>query len=350
MKKLLILQGELPLYRKPVFNGLTRDYQVTVLHSGEPTVESEDAYREILVPCRKLWLFMVQNNVFREISSGNYDAIIAMFDLHWPAYILPVFKQRKGKFIFWGHGYSGKPLVNKVRDWLMKKADAVLLYGPEETNKMIQRGVPKEKIFVAQNTVHVPNHRDYSSHVKNNLLFVGRLQKRKKIDMMIEAFSRIHQKIPRNIRLEIVGDGEEKETLEKKVRELDLEEKVKFYGQLYQHDLLEAIFSRAYAYLSPGDVGLGVLHSFAYGVPVITRKPVIPGKNSKERHGPEFLNLMNGINSMIFANEGELEKAMRNICNDRQFAANLGYNAYQLYSKERTLEMMLNGFKKAIES
>ena len=338
MQKLLILQGELPLYRKPVFNGLTRDYQVTVLHSGEPTVEPEDAYREILVPCRKLWLFMVQNNVFREISSGNYDAIIAMFDLHWPAYILPVFKQRKGKYIFWGHRYSVKQVVNDIRDWLIKKADAVLLYDP------------KEKIFVAQNTVHVPNHHDCSGHVKNNLLFVGRLQKRKNIDLLIEVFARIHEKIPRDIRLEIVGDGEERKNLEKRVRELGLEEEVKFHGRLYQHDLLEKIFSRAYAYLSPGHVGLGVLHSFAFGVPVITRKTMIPCKNSKKRHGPEFLNLKNGFNSIIFTNEKELEMAMRRICIDRQFAAHLGKNAYKLYSEERTLEMMLNGFKKAIES
>ena len=350
MKKLLILQGKLPPYRKPVYNGLARDYQVTVLHSGKPTVEPEDTYREILVPCRKLWLFMIQNNVFGEISSGKYDAIIAMFDLHWPAYILPVFKQRKGKYIFWGHRYSVKQVVNDIRDWLMKKADAVLLYGPEEADKMIQRGVPIEKIFVAQNTIHVPNHRDYSSHSKNSLLFVGRLQKRKKIDLLIEAFARIHEKIPMNIQLEIVGDGEEREVLEKRVKELELVERVKFHGRLYQHDLLETIFSRAYAYLSPGHVGLGVLHSFAYGVPVITRKPGFPCKNSKEQHAPEFLNLINGINSIIFTDEGELEKAMRKICNYRQFAAHLGHNAYKLYSKERTLDTMLNGFKKAIES
>ena len=350
MKKLLILQGKLPPYRKPVYNGLACDYQVTVLHSGEPTVEPDDAYREILVPCRKLGLFMIQNKVFGEISSGKYDAIIAMFDLHWPAYILPVFRQRKGKYIFWGHRYSGKQVVDDIRDWLMKKVDAVLLYGTEETSKMIQRGVPKEKIFFAQNTVHVPNHHDYSSHPKNNLLFVGRLQKRKKIDLLIEAFAHIHEKIPGDIRLEIVGDGEEREILEKRVRYFGLEERVKFHGRLYQNDLLKTIFSKAFAYICPGDVGLSVLHSFAYGVPVITRKPVIPSKNSKERHGPEFFNLTNGINSIIFANQEELEMAMRKICNDRQFAAHLGHNAYKLYSKERTLEMMLNGFKKAIEN
>ena len=69
MKKLLILQNEIMAYRKPVYNGLAADYNVTVLHSGEPTVQPEDAYREILLPCHRFGPFMIQNGVFREISS-----------------------------------------------------------------------------------------------------------------------------------------------------------------------------------------------------------------------------------------------------------------------------------------
>lgn len=343
MKKLLVLQNLIPPYRKPVYNGLARDYDVTVLHSGTPTVEPDDAYKEILVSVRRLGPFFIQNGVFRELSSGKYDAVIAMFDLRWPSYILPVLKSRRryGKWIFWGHRYSRRRAGNYIRDWLMKKADAILPYGREEIGEMIRRGVQADKIFVADNTIHVPNHRDCSGHTKSNLLFVGRLQKRKKIDLLIEAFARIREKIPENVHLEIVGDGEIRNFLHEKVRELSLKEKIVFHSREDQHDLLMEFFSRAYAYVSPGACGLGILHSFAYGVPVITHQ--------NERHGPEFHNVKNGVNAIVYTDESDLGGALIEICNSPRLTATLGENAYNHYSKEKTLEIMLNGFKKAIE-
>ncbi len=356
MKKLLVLQNLILPYRKPVYNGLARDYDVTVLHSGTPTVEPEDAYKEILVPVRRLGPFFIQKGVFREISSGKYDAIIAMSDLHWPAYILPVLKSRRryGKWIFWGRGCGRRIAMNYIRNWLAKKADAILLYGCENIDKIIQGGIQEDKIFVASNTIHVPNHRDYSRNEKNSLLFVGVFNKYKRIDLLIEAFARIRGVIPDNVRLEIVGNppesklshadtsDEKVDLLYKKVEEFGLSERVVFHGQVYQQDLLAEIFSKAYAYVSPGHVGLGVLHSFAYGVPVLTH-------DKSEIHAPEFENLKHRHNAIIYGSDKELEDAMIEICNSPSLTTTLGRNAYNLYSKERTLEIMLDGFKKAIE-
>lgn len=357
MKKLLILQNMILPYRKPVYNGLARDYDVTVLHAGTPTVEPEDTYKEILVPALKIGPFFIQNGVFREISSGRYNVIIAMFDLRWPAYILPVLKSRRryGKWIFWGIGYSRSPIVNYARDWLMKKSDAILLYGPRNIEEMIQRGACKNKIFVAHNTIHIPNHCDYSRQAKSSLLFVGTFRKHKSIDCLIEVFARVHEKIPENVHLEIVGgypevrfsrlglgDGKERNFLHKKLEKIGLDKRVIFHGRLEQHDLLAEIFSRAYAYVALGNVGLSVLHSFAYGVPVIA-------KDQPEIHGPESDNLKHQVNGFTYKKEDELEDALIEICNSSRLPATLGQNAYNLYSKERTLETMLDGFKKAIE-
>lgn len=343
MKRLLVLQNFILPYRKPVYNGLARDYDVTVLHSGTSTVEPADAYKEILVPVRRLGPFFIQNGVFRELSSGKYDAVIAMFDLRWPSYILPVLKSRRrhGKWIFWGHWYSPRPVVNYARDWLMKKADAILLYSREEIGEMIRRGVQADKIFVADNTIHVPNHHDYSRHPKSSLLFVGTFKKRKKVDLLIDVFASILDEIPENVKLEIVGDGEDRDFLYKMVRKLGLEERVIFHGRVDNCELLAGFFSRAHAYVSPGQVGLGLLHSFAYGVPVITTS------QPAEKSEIEFLkHRFNGITYMV---EDALGEILVEICNSPRLSATLGQNAYRLYSSEKTLEIMLNGFKKAIE-
>lgn len=348
MKRLIILQNFILPYRKPVFNGLARDYNVTVLHSGVPTVTSEDAYREILIPARRTGPFFIQNGVFREISSGKYDAVVAMFDLHWLAYIFPVFKsgQRYGRWIFWGHRYSRGSVTNYTRDWLMKKADAILLYGREEIDRMVQRGIQRHKIFVADNTIHVLNHHDYSRHVKSSFLFVGRLMQRKKIELLITIFARIRNRIPENVKVEIVGDGECRDFLHQMARGFSLEDRVVFHGRVDRHDLLAKLFARAYAYISPGPVGLGLLHSFAYGVPVVT----INHPEGSGRHGPEAECLKHGFNGFTYTNEDELANILIDFCDSPQLSSTLGKNAYCFYSKERTLDIMLYGFKKSIEN
>ncbi len=348
MKKLLILQNLVLPYRKPVYNGLARDYDVTVLHSGVPTVDSEDTYKEILIPTRRIGPFFVQNDVFREISSGKYDVVIAMFDLRWPAYILPMFKsrQRCRKWIFWGHRYSRNSIANYARDWLMRKADAILLYDREEIDRITRRGIQRHKIFVADNTIHVPNHHDYSRHVKSNFLFVGKLVKRKKIDLLITIFARIRDRIPENMKLEIVGDGECRDILRKIVRNSCLEDRVIFHGRVDQHDLLAEIFARACAYVSPGPIGLGILHSFAYGVPVVTTNYL----EGSEKHGPEAVCLKHRFNGFTYTNEDELANILIDFCNSPQLSSIMGQNAYDFYSKKRTLDIMLNGFKQSIEN
>ena len=348
MKKLLILQNLILPYRKPVYNGLALDYDVTVLHSGMLTVNSEDAYKEISIPARRIGPFFIQNGVFGEILNGKYDVIIAMFDLHWPAYILPVFRNRKrcGRWIFWGHRYSRSPVVNYTRDWLMKKADAILLYGHEEIDRMIQRGISIHKIFIADNTIHVPNHHDYSNHAKSSFLFVGRLMERKKIEILINTFARIRSRIPENVKVEIVGDGECKDFLHQITRELSMEDRVIFHDRVDQHDLLAKLFARAYAYISPGHIGLGVVHSFAYGVPVVTI-------NYQDRrageHAQEIECLKHGVNGLTYTNKDELANILMDLCNSPRLSSTLGRNAYEFYSKERTLDIMLNGFKQSIE-
>ena len=346
MKKLLILQNLILPYRKPVYNGLARDYNVTVLHSGIPTVDSEDVYKEILIPARRVGPFFIQNGVFRQMSSGNYDTVIVMFDLRWPAYILPMLKsrQRYGRWILWGHWYSRNPVTNYARDWLMKQADAILLYGRGEIDRMIRRGIQANKIFVADNTIHIPNHHDYSNHTKSSLLFVGTFKKRKKVDLLITIFARIRDRIPEHVNLEIVGDGEYRDFLQKLARRLSLEARIIFHGRVEQHDLLAEIFARAYAYVS-SQIGLGILHSFAYGVPVVTASH----SKGSEKHGPEAECLKHRINGYIYTNEDELANILIDLCNSPQLSSTLGCNAYNFYSKEKTLDIMLNGFKQSIE-
>lgn len=340
MKKLVILQNEIMEYRKPVYDGLAKDYDVNVLHSGPPSVCETSKYREIIVPSWKLGPFFIQNTMTVHSVVAEADAVIAMFDLHWPGYFLPT-ARGKGRYILWGHRYGSNRGANFVRDLLIKRADAVLLYGEEDVDSMLMRGIGAQRIFIAWNTIHIPNHYDYSQHQKNSLLFVGRLQRRKQIDDLILSFSRCLGQIPDDVVLDIVGCGSLRFELEGLVEKLGLFKRIRFHGEVTDHEVLSKLFSTAFAYVSPGHVGLGVLHSFAYGIPVITCKCKV--------HAQEFENIKNEENALVYDSHAELDKAIVRICSESGLSSELGSAAYRQY-EARSLERMLRGFRDAIES
>ncbi len=347
MKSILILQNEIMEYRKPVYNGLAEHYEVVVLHSGRPSVKEGDRYREVITPQLHVWRFHYQPGSPVDKMIRDFDVVIAMFDLAWPQYLAPLYKKKRPKYILWGHRYSKNPLACIVRNRIMRRADRLLMYGDEEVDRMIRSGIDSKKIVIAWNTMHVPNHHDYSSARKRSLLFVGRLQPLKRVDFVIEAFARLQGRIPDDVVLNIVGEDADnapgtEASLKRLVDRYGVSHKVTFYGRVDDPAILAEIFSRAYAYVSPSPVGLGVLHSLAYGVPVITLRDV--------KHGPEFYNLEHGRNAIICEKMHEIEQAMKRVCTDQSFSAQLGHNAYRHYVEKRAFSKMIKGFREAIDT
>ena len=342
MKKILIVQNMVLHYRKPVYNELSQHYEVTIQHSGSKSVGDDDKYKELIVPVKRTGPFFLQSGVLTEMRTGQYDVVIAMFDIRWLANIIAVFFRKGSRFIYWGHRYSKFRFVNKLRDTLIRVSDGVILYSDSEIDRMMSRGVSPSKIFVAPNTIHIPNHSDGSSCYKDSFLFVGRAQKRKRVDKLIRAFSEILDRIPEDIKINIVGSGEENDELKSFAKSLGVSDRVLFHGEIIDNGKLKPFFERAYAYVSPGHVGLGILHSFAYGVPVVTDKSV--------KHAQEYDNLKDLENALLFRTFDKLKEILISLCNDDNLSRKLGNNAYEFYVRERSLEHMVGGFRCAIEN
>lgn len=81
MKKILIIQNEIMHYRKPIYNELAKYYDITILHSGNKSINNEDKYKEIIVSYKKIGPFSFQEKVLKFANNNEYDAIIAMFDI-----------------------------------------------------------------------------------------------------------------------------------------------------------------------------------------------------------------------------------------------------------------------------
>ncbi len=338
-ENILLIQPKVPAYRFEIFKTLAEETNgLTVLHFGKKKVfedvkEIQEVIGDIIEFKNLKYIKNLNNNI------KSFDIVITLFDFHWiNAFIIP-FLNTPNKVIVWGHGLGKNTWINKLRKIGYKKADAIITYNESGKNKIGNLGIQKNKIFVANNTIKVLNAKDTSSESQKVFLYVGRLQERKKLSIFIRIFASL-ELYKDGYKFYILGDGEEEKlSLQNEVKLNNMEDHISFFDGTSDDDILGAFFSQAIAYISPGAVGLGVLHSFAYGVPVLTIKDV--------NHGPEVYNIINGENGYLFENQSLFKDFFRNE-NFEEELLNMGRNGYEHYSNKRKVSDMINGFKNAI--
>jgi glycosyltransferase involved in cell wall biosynthesis len=327
-----------------LFNLLSRDYSVTVLHSGKCTVTENDNFKEIIVPVKKTGPIYFQFELLKEVKK-DYDYIILLFDVRWICTLLAALKYNdKSKLILWGAWMTKRRVANLIRIHLTKKADANIFYTETTRRDFIQKGISPETLFVANNTFDVGKRVKSFEHLsKNRILFVGSLQERKQNDVLIHAFSKIIDKIPNDISLSIIGDGPEYKKLKGLVKELNIENRVEFLGRINDPIKLRQYYKEAIVNVSFGQAGLTVLQSFGFGVPFLTKYNAISGG--------EITNIKHEVNGFLCDDsETSLEQYILNLCLNIDFAIEMGKNAYHYYSNYCTISNMAQGFLDAIEN
>lgn len=341
MSKCLIIQPSIPAYRVPFFECLADSlgYELTILHFGVSANINHPLINEILgsfIEFKGLKYILNLNSIIK-----NYTTIITVFDPHWSnAFLLPLTHTNK-KIILWGHGLGKNNFINHVRKKLFQNSNAIITYDEQGKSKITELGIKKSKVFVANNTILVTNSVNTANCSKKNFLYVGRLQRRKRLDIFLDIFSELNLGAE-GYSLTIVGNGkEEKLFLERYIEQLKIGKYVDFVTGTTNEDVLLSYFSRALYYVSPDAVGLGVLHSFAYGVPILTI--------TSQNHGPEVRNIVNDKNSYIFDNKEQFKIMLPQLLASDK-AIDLGNNAFKTYSNDRSIEQMVSGFIKAINS
>ncbi|MHB1105220.1 MAG: glycosyltransferase family 4 protein [Lutibacter sp.] len=343
-KDILILYNFILHYRIPFFNVLSQYYNVTVLHSGKECVGSDDKFTEIIVPVKKMGPFYFQKGVLAEVNKEKYDIIIALFDIAWVNTIISIYvHNKKAKFILWGAWITKSNIANRIRIFFTKKAHSNVFYTNEARLAFIKKDISKEKLYVANNTFDVGLRiRSYENPVKNSILFVGSLDKRKQNDVLLKSFSEILDEIPSNIMLTIIGDGVERDYLMEISHELKIEGRVNFTGKINDTNTLMNYYKNAIVSVSFGQAGLSVLQSLGYGVPFLTKRNAISGG--------EKTNIRNNYNGIFCDDDSNsLAENLKFLCNDIKYARTLGENAFNYYSDFCTINNMVQGFKDAIE-
>lgn len=101
-------------------------------------------------------------------------------------------------------------------------------------------------------------------------LYVGRVDPEKTISRVIEAFSKVLEKVPDALFL-IVGDGIDKAHLEEQTKYLELEKSVKFLGKVLPPDLNE-IYKIGDLFVTASEIetqGIVLIEAAATGLPIV---------------------------------------------------------------------------------
>jgi glycosyltransferase involved in cell wall biosynthesis len=166
---------------------------------------------------------------------------------------------------------------------IYRKTDVVI--SPTETAKKVLDkwlGNTNTKSIVLSNGVALDHfHPDHQTkqvvekyHLPNLplLLFVGRLDKEKNIDVILRAFARS----AKNFHIVIAGSGSEKKHLDELAASLNIKEHVTFTG-FVPNEELPALYAASSGFINAGVAelqGMSVMEAMASGLPVLGARAV----------------------------------------------------------------------------
>ncbi|MFJ6284408.1 glycosyltransferase [Pseudarthrobacter oxydans] len=122
---------------------------------------------------------------------------------------------------------------------------------------------------------------------RTSVLYVGRFAPAKKVSLLIEGFAKAAERMP-EMRLILVGGGEEESRLRELASHLGVASKVEFPGWIDDLDQLLPFYRRSFCSASPGFAGLGLTQSLGFGIPMLVA--------DNEPHSPEIeLDISGGV-------------------------------------------------------
>jgi glycosyltransferase involved in cell wall biosynthesis len=227
----------------------------------------------------------------------------------------------------------------RARRRLLSRLDGVIAYSRRGAEEFRAVGLPAEKVFVAHNAAASrpttpPPERPSKFEGRPVVLFIGRLQTRKRLDYLFKACAAQEGKP----RLLIVGDGPAREHFEGQAK--SIYPQTKFLGARHGAEL-EEVFKQADLFVLPGTGGLAVQQAMSHGLPVIVaRGDGTQADLARPENGwlipPDDPDALTTV----------LREALSNPTRLRQ----MGAESYRITLEEINLEEMVSAFVGALNS
>lgn len=362
-----IVQPVVPKYRIPLFDDLINDdrFNVSIMAGmaepgGVRSLSASACGADYRHEINAIFIkFLWQKNVHLLPEMGRGDVLIVNGNIKVLSnyHLMLEAKRNRVAVVWWGHGWSATTNLASyfVRKYFMKHLpDSLLLYTEREKEMLLEDNFDCSRIFFINNTVDRREIEKAKSSVtladldnlrkrnglidKKILLFVGRLRSYPRTDLEIAIMAL--GLLGSSYQLVVVGDGGEKDYLRKFAISYGVVENISFVGSIYDEDELAPWFLCSDCFVYPGSIGLSLLHSFSYGLPVVTN-------DALRKHGPEIAALKDGENGKLFV-RGDVEdfvSCVKLIEDDKLYFSR---NALQTVSDEFSFEKAVERFSDCI--
>ncbi len=327
MKKVAVISTIIALYRYEISNLLSKqdknkyDFYTSIkTHSGIKTVDFKKSKLSPILggirwkEVKNLYIRNIcvwQNGVFKVGISKRYSSLILLGNMYClSTWVNALMGRLTSKHVLmWTHGLKGGDSKIQLffRLIFYRLAHDLLVYEKRGKQLLIEKGFKDENVHIIYNSL------DYSFHFKlrnqlkpkilidtktelfdNNfptIVYSGRLVSSKKVNLLIESILLI-QKENFDINCLIIGDGPEMNQL-KNLAQKESIKNIVFYGSCYDEKRLSRLIGMSDLMVSPGNIGLAVVHAFSFGTPVISHCNLI-------RQMPEIEIIENEITGILF--------------------------------------------------
>ena len=242
----------------------------------------------------------------------------------------------------WGLGSGAQSGIGAaLRRAFHNQFSALVAYSAAGAQDFVRLGFDPQRVFTAPNAVAprpsgcAPQRPAAFRNNRAVLLYVGRLQVRKKVDELIRACALLPKHL--DVQLNIVGDGPERRALEGLAQSAF--PPTKFHGARHGAEL-DLLFRQADLFVLPGTGGLAIQQAMSHALPVIVG----------EADGTQIDLVRPSSGWLVAGGAQALADTIQNALADIPRLRQMGLEAFRIVRDEINLESMVAAFSAALNA
>jgi glycosyltransferase involved in cell wall biosynthesis len=320
MAKVIIIQRTLKFYRLPFYNFLKSKLEkagitLVLIYGKDDTIKFNDAEVKWGVLIRNYKINVLGSNLyFQPVLKYIHDADLIIVEqaskllINYYLWLLNLIGCKK--LAFWGHGISlqshnSSSFSEFVKIFMTRKVFWFYAYNNLSKRILEDIGYPTKRITTVNNTIDVENileekkkwnekdliqlKEQLGIQSNNTCIFIGGMYKDKRLEFLIKSIIFIKKSIP-DFEFIFIGDGPDKDLI---IKASYNNRWIHYVGPKNEIEKVPYFLISKFL-LNPGLVGLSIIDSFIFEVPLIT--------TDCKLHSPEIDYLENGINGLMIEN------------------------------------------------
>lgn len=361
MKHVVILTNIPAPYRVDFFDYLKKNYEnyrFTIVYSSKNednrswSIEEEKLKDAVFLESRTIAIRKRFDTTYLHLPKGvkavlkNLQPDVVVGSEYNPTVLRALHFCRKNRipFVSWTDGTlfseRNRNFIQKyLRTYVVARANAYIGSSTRSKEAQIFYGADEKKCHISFLAVDVEQYlQKPQGKGSGKILCVGSLIERKGIDLLLRALSHVES----SYELYLAGDGNEKQTLKDLAKELKIEDRIHFLGQLSKEELLKHYGDSDLFVLPTREdcFALVLLEAMCAGLPIVC---------SKYADGAYDL-IEDGKNGLMIDpyEEQSFAGAMERILRDEKLRKEMGNCSLQMTEKFR-FSNISKGYMEAIE-